>query len=118
MSEKHAQNNEDYAHENQVKRRGAQPGFEKFPLLPKEISDQDVTGGVGRRPREIVKQESAPGHLRHTGQQIGRDGRKQGDEPRDKNSLGAMTFEKALGPLKLCGREMEPANSFQAAMAQ
>src|ERR1039457_5012046 len=99
MSENYAENNEDYPRENQVKRRGAQPGFEKFPLLPKEISDQDVTGGIGGRPREVIEQICAPGHFRHACQQIGRDGRKQSDEPCDKNSLGAMTFEKALGPL-------------------
>src|ERR1017187_10342961 len=99
MSENHAWNHEGYPRENQVKRHGTQPGFEKFPLLPKKISDQDVTGGIDRRPREVVKKENAPWHFRHACQQIGRDGRKQDDEPRDKNSLGAMTFEKSLGPL-------------------
>ena len=29
-----------------------------------------------------------------------------------------MTFEKLLGPLHLCGREMEPVNVFQPALAQ
>jgi hypothetical protein len=39
MSENHAEDNEGDSRENQVKRRGAQPDFEPFPLLPKEISD-------------------------------------------------------------------------------
>src|ERR1017187_2144696 len=99
MSENHAENQEDYPRENQVKRRGAQPGFEPFPLLPEEISDQDVTGGIGSRSREVIKEINAPGHFRHACQQIGRDGREQGDETCDENSLSAMTFEEALGPL-------------------
>src|ERR1035437_4120581 len=98
MSENYAENQEDYPRENQVKRRGAQPGFEPFPLLPKEISNQNVTGGIGCRPYEVIKQINAPAHFRDACQQVGRDGRKQGDEPRDKDRLGAMTFEKALGP--------------------
>src|ERR1035437_2030087 len=118
MSENHAKNQEDYPRKNQVKRRRPQPRFEQFPLLPKKISDQNVGGGIGRRPREVVKKKSAPGHFRHAGQQIGHDRRKQEDEPRDKNRLGAMTFEKLFGPLQPFGREMEPADFFQAAMAQ
>jgi len=55
MPENHAKNQQDYPRENQVKRRGAQPGFEPFPLLPKEISDQNVTGGIGCRPGEVKK---------------------------------------------------------------
>ena len=94
MSENHAQNHAGQPRKNQVKRRGPQPRFEQFPLLPKEISEQDVSGGISRRPREIVKKKSAPLHFSHAGQQIGRDRRKQEDEPRDENRLGAMTFEK------------------------
>ena len=36
MSENHAENHNDQPREHQVKRRGAQPGFEQFPLLPKK----------------------------------------------------------------------------------
>src|SRR5208282_876492 len=98
MSENHGENHNDQPREDQVKRRGAQPGFEQFPLLPEKISEQDVTGGIGRRPRDVVKKKSAPLHFRHAGEQIGRDRRKQEDEPRDKYRLGAMTFEKSLRP--------------------
>ena len=117
MSENHAYNNESYPRENQVERRGTQPGFETFPLLPKKISNQGVTDGMGRRPREIVKKKNAPRHFRHACQQIDRDRRKQGDEPRDKNSLGTTIFEKSLDPLYPFGREMEPVNFCQAAVA-
>jgi hypothetical protein len=98
MSENRPENQEDYPRENEVKRRGAQPGFQKFPPLPKKIPDQDVSGGIDSRPRKVVKEKDAPGHFRDACQQVGRDGRKQGDEPRDKDRLGAMTFGKALGP--------------------
>src|ERR1039457_3818125 len=118
MSEKHAENHDDYPRENQVKRRRPQPGLEQFPFLPEKISDQGVGGGIGRRPRKVVKQKSAPWHFRHAGQQIDHDGRKQEDEPCDKNRLGAMTFEKSLRPLQPFGREMEPADFLQAALAQ
>ena len=118
MSENHAQRNEGYSHEYQIKRRGTQPGFELFPLLPKKISDQDVTDGIGRRPGEIVKKKASPGNFRHAGQQVGRDGRKQGDEPRNENSLDAMPFEESLRPLQPFRREMEPVNLFQTALAQ
>src|ERR1039457_1330628 len=118
MSEKHAENHDDYPRENQVKRRRPQPGLEQFPFLPEKISDQGVSGGIGRRPRKVVKQKSVPRHFRHAGQQIDHDGRKQEDEPRDKNRLGAMTFEKSFRPLQPFGREMEPADFFQAALAQ
>src|ERR1035437_10921567 len=118
MSENHGKNHNDKPRENQVKRRGAQPGFEQFPLLPEKIADQDVTGGIGRRPRDVVKEKSAPLHFRHPGQKIHHDGRKQEDEPRDKNRPGTMTFEESLGPLEPFGREMEPVNFFQTAMAQ
>src|ERR1035437_3341201 len=100
MSAKHAQNQENYPRANQVKRRGSQPGLEQFPFLPEKISDQGVGGGIGRRPREVVKKKSVPRHFRHAGQQIYHDGRKQEDEPCDKNRLGAMTFEKSLRPLR------------------
>jgi len=110
MPKNHAQNNEGYPRENQVKRCGAQPGFEKFPLLPKKIPDQDVTGGIDRRPREVVKKKNAPWHFRHACKHIGHDGWKQSDEPRDKNSLGAMTFEKLVGPLYPFWREMQPVD--------
>src|ERR1017187_9864636 len=99
MSENHGENHNDQPRENQVKRRGAQPGFEQFPLFPEKIPDQDVSGGIGRRPRDVKKEKSAPLHFRHPGQQIHHDGRKQKDEPRDKNRPGAMTFEKSLRPL-------------------
>jgi hypothetical protein len=58
MSEEHPEHHEGYARENQIKRRGTQPGLELFPLLPKKISKQDVTDGIGRRPGEIVKKGS------------------------------------------------------------
>ena len=99
MSENHGENHNDQTREHQVKRRGTQPGFEQFPLLPEKISDQDVSGGIGHRSGKIVKQKSASGHFRHAGQQIGHDRRKQEDESRDKYRLGAMTFEKSFGPL-------------------
>ena len=99
MSENHGQNHNDQPRENQIKRRGAQPDFEQFPFLPEKISDQDVSGGIGRRPRDVVKEKSAPLHFRHAGQQIDYDGRKQKDEPGDKYRLGTMTFEKSLRPL-------------------
>jgi len=118
MPEQHAENQEGYPRENQVKGRGTQPGLKKFPLFPEKISDQDVTGGVARRTREVVKKKDAPWHFRHARQQIGRDGRKQDDEPRDKNSLGAVAFEKMLDPLYPFGRETEPVFFFKAAMAQ
>ena len=35
--------------------------LEQFPLLPEKISDQDVGGGVGRRPGEVVKQKMRQG---------------------------------------------------------
>ena len=118
MSEEHPDHHEGYARENQIKRRGTQPGFEQFPLLPEEISDQDVTDGIGRRPGEIVKKKASPGNFRHAGQQIRRDGRKQGDESRDKHRLGAMPFKEPLRPLQPFVREMEPVSSFQTALAQ
>ena len=99
MSENHGENHDDQPRENQVKRRGAQPGFEQLPFLPEKISDQDVSGGIGRRPRDVVKEKSAPLHFRHPGQQIRHDGWKQKDEPGDKYRLGAMTFEISFGPL-------------------
>ena len=118
MSENHAQNYEDYPRENKVKHRGTQPGFETFPFVPQKVSDQNVTGGIGRRPRKVVKKENAPRHFGNACQKIGGDGWKQGDESCDKNSFGAMTFEKALGPLCPVGREMEPVNVFQVTMPQ
>src|ERR1017187_2814349 len=99
MSENHGENHNDQPRKNQVKRRGAQPGYEQFPLLPEKISDQNVGGGIGRRTREVVKEKRAPLHFRHPGPQLNHDGRKQKDAPRDKNRLGAMTFEKSLRPL-------------------
>src|ERR1035437_6263775 len=85
MSENHGKNHNDKPRENQVKRRGAQTGFEQFPLLPEKIADQDVTGGIGRRPRDVVKEKSAPLHFRYPGQKIHHDGRKHEDEPRYKS---------------------------------
>ena len=99
MSEYDAENREGYPRENQVKRGGAQPGLEKFPLLPKKISNQNVAGGPDRRSREVVKEKDSPWYFCHACQDIRHKGRKQRDEPRNKNSLGAMTFEKSLGPL-------------------
>jgi hypothetical protein len=99
MSENHAQNDENYSRENQIKHRWPQPSFELFPLLPKKISDQDVSGGVSSRPRKVVKKESAPLHFRDASQQVGHDGREQEDEPRDENRSGTMTFEKLFRPL-------------------
>jgi len=75
MSEKHAENDENYPRENQVKCRWPQPSFELFPLLPKRISNQDVSGGIGRRACEVVKKKNAPLHFRHASQQIGHAGR-------------------------------------------
>jgi len=118
MPENHAQSDKNYSREYQIKCRGTQPSFEQLPLFPEKISDQDVSDGIGRRPREVVKQKSTPWYFRHTGQQVDQDGRKQKDEPRDKNGLGAMTFEKLFRPLHPLGYEMEPADFFQAAMAQ
>src|ERR1017187_3879422 len=118
MSENHGENHDDYPRENQVKCRGSQPRLEQFPFLPEKISDQGVSGGIGRRPRKVVKQKSVPRHFRHAGQQIDHDGRKQEDEPRDKNRLGAMTFEKSLRPFHPFGREMEPADFSQTPLAQ
>ena len=60
IPENHGENHDDQPCENQVKRRGAQPGYEQFPFLPEEISDQDISGGIGRRPRDVVKEKSAP----------------------------------------------------------
>jgi hypothetical protein len=40
-----------------------------------------------------------PRYFRHARQKIGGNWRKQGDEPRDENSLCPMAFEKSLGPL-------------------
>jgi hypothetical protein len=48
MPEKHGQNNKDDSRKNQVKRRWTQPGSQPFPLLPKKISEQDVSGGIDR----------------------------------------------------------------------
>jgi len=118
MSENHAQNDEDHSRECQVKCRGSQPGFEQLPLLPEEISDQNVSGGISCRSRDVVKKISAPGHFRQASQQIRHNRRKQENESRDKNRPGAMPFEKMFGPLHPLGCEMEPADFFQAATTQ
>ncbi len=118
MSKYHAQDNKDYPRENQVARRGSKPDFEKFPLLPKKESDQDVSDGVGSRPREVIEKKSPPPHCRRSCQKIGHDGWKQSDEPRDKNDFSAITFEKSFGPLSSFWREMEPVKFCYAALAQ
>ena len=114
MSEKHAQRNEGYCRENQVKGHRPEPGYKPFPLLPEKISEQDIGGGIGRRPSKIEKQKSAQRHLRHSSQKIGHNGRKQEDEARNKNCLGTVTSEKLFGPLQVFGREVEPADFFQS----
>jgi hypothetical protein len=49
-------------------------------------------------PPCLRKKKNMPAHFRHARQQIDRNWRKQGNEPRDKNRPGAMTFEKTFGP--------------------
>jgi hypothetical protein len=87
MSEKHAENDENYPRKNQVKCRWPQPSFELFSLLPKRISYQNVNGGIDRRACEVVKKKNAP--LHSTCQPTDWPRRaEQGDEPRDKNRPG------------------------------
>ena len=118
MSKYHAQDNKDYPRENQVARRGAKPDFEKFPFLAKKESDQDVSDGVGSRPREVIEKKSPLPHCRRSCQKIGHDGWKQSDEPCDKNDFSAITFEKFFGPLSSFWCEMEPVKFCYAALAQ
>ena len=65
MPENHAQNHQDYPRANQVKHRGSPPPRLRavLPFLTEKIPEQDVSGGIGRRPREIVNQKSAPRHF-------------------------------------------------------
>src|ERR1035441_3720385 len=104
MPEDAAQDNHGNRRENQIDRCGSQPCLELLPLLPKKVSDQNITNGGGRRACKVKKEINPPWYLCHAGQYIDRGRRKNRNKARDEHRLGSMTVEILLRPMEPCGR--------------